>query len=332
MKRLQILILLSLVIKLNALITTKDLLKFSHVEYDNIISSRYATLYQPVDKHTYSILDKYFESLDAYYNSIYALSHATYAYEKSLLSFASIKLSLMEKFEEQYNHKIEEEHSVLHQAEEKKNLDYKHMSDLKKLCQTHKINKEKLRQELVESLNRLVHDKNKRDKSFLKAMETQNTMNNYNDTRIENAKAKDSLRQELDQMITELNSLNEKFSLSEDKLNKAYKANAVNFKTWQTMQHKKDTFFAEMEKAWNELEMSHEPWSKEKFEKNKSHYLKTVDKFETTAENRYKASKNIYDNLIAIKVAEKEYFELNLKVIDKEVLVKKGKIHLMEYK
>ncbi|UGQ18023.1 hypothetical protein [Borrelia sp. RT1S] len=332
MKKIQILILLCLVFKLNSLVTTKDLITYSHAEYDKIVSLKNTHGDTLIDKYVYSMLDEYFKSVDEYYNSIDAINQATHTYEQSLLSLNSIKLSLMEKLEEQYKHKLDEEHAAFHQAEEKKNLDHKNMSDLKKLCQTYKLNKEQLREKLLSSLYQLFDTKNIYDENFLNATSSWNTMNSYNDTRIEDNEAKDTLRKELDQLVMDLNNINSQFMLSEDKLNKAYKANAVNFSTWQSLQYKKDMAFIALETAWNELEKSHESWSKKKFEKNKLNYLKSVTQFETISKDKHKYSSEIYHNLIAIKSAEKEYFELNLGVLARESLIKGIKLKLMEYK
>ncbi|WKC58732.1 hypothetical protein [Borrelia sp. P9F1] len=332
MKKLQILILLSIVFNLNPLVTTKDLLTYSHAEYDKIVSLKSVHGDTLIDKHIYFVLDEYFKSVDEYYNSIDAISQATNTYEQSLLSLNSIKISLMEKLEEQYKDKLDEEHAVFRQAEEKKNLDHNHMNDLKKLCQTYKLNKEQLREKLLSSLYQLFDTKNNYDENFLNATSSWNTMNSYNDTRIKDDEAKDNLRKELDQLVMDLNNINSQFMMSESKLNNAYKANAVNFNTWQSLQYKKDMAFLALETAWNELEKSHEPWSKKEFEKDKLNYLKSANQFETINKDKQKSSSEIYHSLVGIKMAEKEYFELNLEALARESLVKNIKLKLMEYK
>nr|WKT13921.1 hypothetical protein LKV13_04725 [Borrelia sp. BU AG58] len=331
MKKLLILTLLSLIVKLNSLVNKKDLLKFSHAEYNKIISLR-GTGSNLIDKYIHFILDEYFKSIKEYHNAIEAIGQATYTYEKSLLSLNRIKLSLMEKLEEQYRNKLDEEHAVFHQAEEKKNLNHKHMVSLKEIYQTHKLNKEKLREKLLSSLYQLFNTMYDYDESFSNATMYWNTMNEYNDTRIEDNKSRDNLRKELDQMVTDLNNTNAQFMMSEDKLNKAYEANAANINAWKVLQYKKDVAFTALENAWNELEKSHETWSREKFEKNKSNYLKEENRFKTITKDRHKASGDIQNNLKAIKEAEKEYFELNLKVLDKENMIRNIKLKLMEYK
>lgn len=335
MKGFNILIfLLVLILSLNALVESQDL-----SELNNAVDKKQETLRLKDNNHNEILsrhLDEryidYFNITDEYYKLINTLYKVTQAYEYSLLSLNAVKINLMDTLQDKYNEREIEKYDELRQAEAEKNLKYNEMLETKVY---HKDFKEKRTFKRILFKRRLrdkLDENSNSKKAYLKLIDSNKLINKYRNILIEDRKVKDKLIKELKQMTKYLNKINEKFKMSESRLYNAYQLHAAKFDKWQKLDEQKKEVFSAVNTAWDNLEQALMSREQAKFEKNKLIYLDLVNKFKEISEARYKAHNEIYNDLLAINAAEREFFELHFRKLKKESTITYTRSKLVEYK